>query len=403
MIYFSEIKGKEVFTEDRVEIGKLEDLIFVTSETPKITKLIIRDLNNNKLIVPIEFLSKLNSEVFIKKDFNVTELSENELFLVKNILDKQIIDLQGNKIVRVNDIVIQEKNGFYIAGVDVGFFGLLRWLKLEKLIAQVLNLFRVKLSSKFLSWADIQPLELARGQVKLKKVESKLEKLHPEDLADYLEKTNIINVRRILKMLEEKFAADVIGSLNINYQTALFKFFSPEKAAEVISLIDPDDAVDILLTVTSKKREQIISYLPETKKKEINHLLHLSSTAIGGLITTEYIAVLPDNTAREVINVIRNQSSDFFTLINIYVVNKNNQLMGVFNLHELLLQSLDTPVYKFMIQNVIVVHLTTPVEIALRKIFKYRLVHLPVIDDNKTMLGIIMVSDLTKYVLNKFQ
>ncbi|OGK34116.1 hypothetical protein A3A46_00740 [Candidatus Roizmanbacteria bacterium RIFCSPLOWO2_01_FULL_37_13] len=401
MIYFSELKGKEICTEDDIKVGVLEDLIFLASEKPNITKLVIRDLPNSKLIIPVSYLRKINSVISIKKDYHTVELEENELYLVKNMLDKQIIDLQGNKIVRVNDIAIQDKDGFYIAGVDIGILGILRWLKLENIFTKIISALHLKATSSFLSWADIQPLELTRGQVRLRKEEKKLEKLHPEDLADYLEKTNIINTKKILKMLDEKFAVEVISKLNISFQSALFKQFSTEKAVKVVKLIDPDDAVDILLTIPTKKREQIVSLLSTEKIKEINHLLALSRIPIGSLITTEFLTVLPENTVREVIDKVKKGTSDFFSLINIYVVNKDNQLIGVFNIHELLLQVSDRAVYKFMTQNVIVVHLTTPVEIAMRKMFKYKLVHLPVIDDEKRLQGIISIADTGNYFLQK--
>ncbi|MBI4008862.1 magnesium transporter, partial [Candidatus Roizmanbacteria bacterium] len=332
---------------------------------------------------------------------SISELEENELFLLKNIQDKQIIDLKGNKVVRVNDVVLQDKNGLYVSGVDISLLGIFRWLKLEKYFHKLANFVNYRPISQFLSWADIQPLELARGQVRLKKEEQKLEKLRPEDLADYLEKTNVVNTRKILKILDKKFAADVIRSLNINYQTSLFKYFTPEIAAKFISLIDPDEAVDIILTQSPKKREQIIRLLGESKKTEINHLLKLSNTPIGELITTEYLTVSPEETVKSVITKVRRDSADFFTLLNIYVVNKDNQLIGVFNIHELLLQDDNTQVYKFMIQNVIVVHLTTPVEIVIRKMFKYHLLHLPVIDISKKIQGIITMVDVDKFVVEK--
>ncbi|MBI4225903.1 CBS domain-containing protein [Candidatus Roizmanbacteria bacterium] len=398
MIYFSELKNKVVFTEDKVEVGKLEDLIFLASEKPNVTKVVIRDLRGNKLVIPVAYLKKINDKISIRKDFQTTELTENELHLVKNMLDKQIIDLQGNKIVRVNDIALQDKDGFYIAGVDIGILGILRWLNLEKLLNKIALTFRLKLSSPVLSWADIQPLELTYGKVKLRKEEKRLEKLHPEDLADYLEKTNIVNVRKILKMLDEKFAADVIEKLNINYQTALFKGFSPDKAAKIISLLDSDEAVDVLLTLSHKRRDQVLEFIPEKKKSELIHLLKLSTTPIGNLISTEYVVVYPDTLVSEVFQKIKKDTGDFSYFNHVYVVNKKDELIGVFNLHELLLQSHDAPVYRFMIQNVIVTHLTTPGPIAIKKMLKYKLGSLPVIDDDKRLLGIITITD----VINTF-
>ena len=401
MIYFSELKGKDVFTEDKIKIGKIEDLIFLASEKPNVSKLVVKDPTDKRLIIPTSFLKKIHNSILIGKEFETSELVENELYLVKNILDKQILDLQGNKIVRVNDVLLQDKDGFYISGVDTGLLGILRWLKLEKYFIKFSNYLHLNTSSSFLSWADIQPLELSRGQVKMRKDEKKLEKLRPEDLADYLEKTNVVNTNKILKMLDEKFAAEVIGNLNINFQTSLFKQFNPEKAAKIIELIDSDDSVDILLTISSKKRDQIIALLNSTKNKEILHLISLSKTPIGELISTEYFTVNPEETINDVINRIKIETADFSSLNSIYVLNKEKQLVGVFTPHELLLQDRDTPVYKFMIQNMIVIHLSTPVEISLKKMFKYKLATLPVVDSYKHILGVLTSDDAAKFMLNK--
>ena len=401
MIYFSELRGKSVFTEDIVYVGKLDDLIFLVSEKPKITKLVILSKTQGDLVIPQEYLKKINTTLVIQKDFNTSELQENELYILRNILDKQIIDLVGHKVVRVNDVAIQDKGELYVAGVDIGLLGVFRQFGMERFLIKSANSFGVKLTPRFLSWADIQPLELARGKVQLRKEEEKLQKMRAEDLADYLEKTNIVNVRKILRILDEKFAAEVIGNLNINYQTSLFKHFSSEKAAKVLSYIDPDEAVDILLTFHKKKRDEILSLMDHDQKKVLKYLLSLPQTPIGDILTTEYVTVYPENTSQEVIHKIKDEAADFASLYHIYVVNKENQIMGVFNLHELLVQNSDIPVYKFMVQNVIVVHLTTSKEIVLKKMLKYKIVALPVIDKERHMIGLVSIDDIMEFIFEK--
>lgn len=403
MLYFSEVYNKQIFTEDGIFVGKLKDIIFKLSGRPYVTKLVIFDSHKNKLIVPVQFLKKINRSIVIVKNYQATELEENELFLVKNLLDKQIIDIQGNKVVRVNDVVLQDKPKLYIAGVDIGFLGIIRWLKLESFITRIFRRLHFRLTSYFLSWADIQLLELTRGRVQLKKAEEKLEKIRPEDLADYLERTNLLNTSKILTILNEEYAAQVIGNLNINYQNALFKFFTPERAAKVISLIDPDEAVDILLTLSPKRRELIIALLTDEKRKELEYLFRFSKTPIGELITTEFITVKPEDSVKKIIEQIKRDSSGFSSIYYILVVNDDNQLIGIFNLHELLLQPLDSPAYKFMIQDVVVIHLTTPEEIAIKKMLKYKLQSLPVIDRDRRIVGIVTFDDITEFILKRLE
>lgn len=402
MIYFSELKNRKVYTEDLIFVGKLQDVIFLASEKPNITKIVIKPrAKQAPFVIPSHYIQKMNSVIIIDKEYEESSLADNELYIEKNLLDKQIIDITGSKIVRVNDVAIQNKPDLYLAGVDIGLLGILRWIKLEDPVMKLTHAMNIKLSSNFLSWGDIQPLELARGMVRMRTEQEKLERIRPEDLAHYLETTTTKNISKILNILDEKFAVDVIGSLNINYQHALFRNFSEEKAAKVITLIDPDEAVDILLTLSNKKRGNIIVLLPPDKRKKIQYLLHLAKTPIGDFITNEYITVKPENTVKDVINIIRKETVDFSTLYYIYVVNELDQLIGVFNLHELLMQNADMSVYKFMVQNVVVIHLTTPEEIAVNKMLKYNLNSLPVTDKDKKILGIVSIDDLTQYLKDK--
>lgn len=403
MIYFSEVRKKKVATEDGITVGVLEDLIFLASDNPIVTKIVIRNNVGQKLIISTDYLQKINNGVTIAKEYLTSYLEENELYLVKNLLDKQIIDIKGSKIVRVNDVALQDKDVLSIAGVDIGILGIVRRLRIGgEGFYKILRFFNVRLTSSFLSWGDVQPLELIRGEVKLKKKEEKLERVRPEDLADYLEKTNVINARKFLKILDTEKAADVISNLNINYQTSLFKYFKSDKAAKFISFIDPDEAVDVLLTLSKKKRDEIIGYLEEKARTPIDRLMALSRNQIGNLITTEYLAVNSGDTVRQVLDQIRKQTTDFASLDYVYAVNKNQELVGVFSLHELILQDYESPVYKFMTQNVIVIHLTSPLEIVVKKMLKYKLYALPVIDIDKRIQGIVTLDDINSSILKRF-
>lgn len=404
MLYFSELKGKNVYTEDNIYIGQLKDIIFlVSADNPQITKLVLKSRENPETIIPIEALKKLNDRLTISKNYEVSDLKEDELFLAKNLLDNQIIDIAGNKVVRVNDVVIQDKPGFFVAGVDIGLLGVLRWFGLENVFTKVLSRFRIKPTSQFLSWADIHPLELTRGHVKIKKEQAKLRNIRPEDLADYLEETNVANAGHVLDILDAQKAVEVISNLNVNYQSALFKQFRSEKAAKIIAKLDPEDAVDILLTLSKKKREKILSFLSDESFKEIDYLLSLSKTPIGSILTTEFLTVQPDQTVKEIVAEIQKETSDFYSLNYVYIVNKEKQLVGVIDLHELLLQRKDIQVYKFMSQDLIIVHLATPEIVVLRRLVKYKLAALPVVDKEKRMLGIVRFDDVMDLFLNEYE
>lgn len=393
-------------TEGGKHLGRLDDVLFLASESPLITKLVVKSPSKEDLLIPAEAVRKVNHVMMLKDEFSVADTSDQDLSLVKNLLDKQIIDVEGHKVVRVNDVTIQDNEGdkpsFYISGVDIGFRGILRWIKLEEPAMPLFRLLKWDTHPHFLAYAEIQPLELARGNVQLKKGLDNLDRIRPEDLADYLEKTNIRNVDKIVNNLDEEYAAEVIGDLNASYQTALFRRFSPEKSADLIELIDPDEAVDILLTLSTERRDEILSSLPKKKSDELHALLKLSKTPIGELITTDIFVIGVNHMVGDVIRQIKERTEDVSYLPYIYVTNDENELVGVVNVHDLFVHSHETPIRDVMEQNLIVIHVTTPKDIAIKKMLRYKVYALPVTDSTRHLEGVVRFDDLAETVLKKY-
>ncbi len=408
MLYFSELDRKRVITNDGIFIGYLDDLIFLLDSKPKVTKIVV-DFHGTKTIINADAVHKFNSVVRIAKFYTQSELAENELYVKRNLLDKQVIDISGNKIVRANDVIIHEQINLsshnyecYISGVDIGLIGVLRRLQIENIMTRVIHFFGINIISNFLSWADIQPLDLVRGSIRVKKEETKLQNMRPEDLADHLEQTNELNIKKFLRLLDKDFATEVISNLNINYQRDLFRSWNPEKSADIINKMDTDIAADILLALSRKKREEITKLLSGNKQASIQKLLSLTRTPITKRLSSEYFVVQPTETPRDIIQKMRKTTTDYASLDYIYIVNQKRQLIGACNLHELLIQHEDTPIYKFMSQNLIEAHLKTPLEMVVYKIIKYRLNALPIVDSNKELIGIIPFDNISDIVESKF-
>jgi magnesium transporter len=401
MLYFSKLKGKKVITQDNKAVGKVYDMLFSGSETPLITKLKIITKKGDKIFIPIDAVQNLNHKITVIKEYREDQPAENELSLMKSLLDKQIIDIKGSKVVRVNDIAIQDKLGksWYVTGVDVGIRGILRWLKLEDFFLPLYKFTHLQSHPHFLSWADFEPLELLKGKVQLKKDVDTLERMRPEDLADYLEQTNIRNVNKFMGRLNEEYAADVISDLSTNFQSALFKRFIPEKASKLIELIDPEDAVDILLTLTKEKRVEILNALTEKKRKKLISLLKISGTPIGNLITTGYIYIEPNASVKDAFSILREKAKNAVFTNYLYVINSDELLVGIIDISDIFRQTQNTIISDIMEQDIINVHLTTPLNITIKRMLKYKLSALPVIEDNKKMIGIITFNDVAQNVL----
>lgn len=404
MFYFSQLKGRKTIYNSHRAVGKLWDFLFLPSDPALVTKVVIKD-GRKTLMFPIESVGKIGKTVRLKNLKQAEDRSIYELSLIKNVLDKQIIDVKGGKVVRVNDVLIQktEDGSFYIAGADIGFRAILRWLKVERYAIPFYKAFKIYAHPHFLSWSEIEPLELARGNVQLKKEAEDLERMRPEDLADYLEQTNVKNVDEIVSNLDEEFAADVIADLNPNYQTALFERFSEKRAGRLLAHIDPDEAVDILLTLPEKKRHSLLSLLSTIKQAEFKNLMKYSKTPIGELINPRCIWVYENDSLHRAQNYVKKTITDSHFSYYVYVKNAREELVGVMDLSELIRHSPKKRVKDVMVKDVIVIHLTTPKEITTKKMLKYKLSALPVIDHEKKLLGIVMYDDLVEEILERYE
>lgn len=403
MLYYSEVLRRTIHTEDGVAVGKLSDIIFTFTDIAPVTKLLIQTYDKKLMHVPASDIEAFGEEIILKKNFHDEKLTENELYLGRNVIDKQIIDIHGRKVVRVNDAVLQIKNqkSIYITGVDVGLLSVLRWIKLDEFAKSVCAMFGHQLRPRVLSWKNIQPLELEGGKVVLDTHHDKLERFLPEDLADYLEATTIHNAIKTLNLVDREFASEVIAELNLNYQIALFEEFGFEKTVHILELMDPDEAVDVLLQFKSPKQEKILAALPKNVADEFSALIDASETVVGKYMTSEFLVINRNETVEKVLDRIKKETEDFDYLFNVYVVNDKEELVGVTNIHELFFHKPKTPIYKIMHHNPVLAYLNTPIHTVLKRIISYKLYSIPVVSHKNKVLGIVLLDDLDHIILKQ--
>src|SRR3989344_2331209 len=152
MIYFSENLKKPVYNDRVILTGYLTDLLFRYAEIPVITKLVIETLQKEKHIIPYSYLKKINGTITIAKDYTPVEQADDELSIAKNLLDRQVIDLKGDKVVRINDIIISDSPNLYISGIDISIWGILRRLGLLRPVANFLHNLKIPVKMEALAW-----------------------------------------------------------------------------------------------------------------------------------------------------------------------------------------------------------------------------------------------------------
>lgn len=393
MLYFSELRGKTVLAGD-LFIGILDDVVFQVSPAAVVTKLFVKKQSGKKIFIPYSAVDRIGSRIHVDANFVPTELAENELFVGKNINDQQIIDINGSNIVRVNDVVFIQQPQLHISGVDVGALGVLRWFGLEEIFSKSLRIVGKEMIPKLLAWTDVAPVELARGRVVMKQSDTRLKRLKPEDLAGHLDTMSIRNVKKIINLFEDAYAAEVFSNLSVWSQAGLLRSFLPAKSATIIAQLETDEAVDALITIRRSERDKIIGLLDRTQQHEIKRLMGLAKTPVGHVVSNDFLTVKPQDTVGNTINKVREARNDLEDIQCVYVINNENQLIGIFTLYELLIQKSDVPIYKFMIQNPIVVQLATPKELVLRRMQKYNLNSIPVVTEKRHMLGVVDLLDL---------
>jgi magnesium transporter len=403
-LFVSEIMKKLVLDPKGDEIGRVKDLVIVKGEPlPKVSALIIEKKKNifkllwNDLSI---FNKRIISANIYVEALLPYELNEKDLLLVRDILDKQIVDANGAKVVRVNDVKLEglDTEAVLIA-VDVGMRGIMRRLGVERGGEDLMKLFKKRLSYNLISWNYIQPLEPKLTIISLTVPRQMVSELHPADIAEIISQVSHKEGATFFKGLDIETAAEALSELQPDVQAAIITGMDAEKAADIIEEMHPDEAADVLSDLPVDKAKEILEIIEKEEAEDIQELLSHEEDTAGGLMTNEFIAYLPDTTVKEAIQKFKKDAEEVETVYYIYVIDADEKLMGVVSLRELLLAGLDAKLSDIMETKI---KMVTPdideAEVA-EIISKYNLVVLPVVNTEGSMLGIVTIDDVIDRIL----
>jgi magnesium transporter len=399
MAYMSDLMGRLVADVDGEPVGHLEDLIAsIRGEMPHpvIVALVVKRASG-LFLVPFPDVAVLLSPV-IPLARRLQEIApyrpgEHDLYLARDVLDKQIIDTDGVRVVRVNDLELARVNGhFYVANVDIGGWGLLRRLGLAKPAQMLVGRFRRELPQGIISWDDV---ELLPGDqpMRLKVPGEKITELHPADLAEIISDLTRAESGKLLESLDVKTVADTLEEVEPEFQASLVETMPDEKVADVLEEMAPDEAADLLAELPQDRSQELLNLMEDEEAEDVRKLLTYPDNSAGGIMTTEFIAVGPNLTAEQVITILRESAHEAENIFYIYVTDSEQHLVGVFSLKDLVLAKPDTPVTEFMHARVVSVNLLDSQDDAAQAVSKYNLVALPVVDDERRLHGIVTADD----------
>jgi len=413
--FLSQIIGRTIRDDDGFEVGKLIDIIIdfggrKTEESesyrPIVTGIKIKGEHNNidcfliskfdiqRITSKFELTCSIEEEI---PDFEI----ENHFLLAENILSKQIVDLNGKKLVRAHDIrLVAIAGNAYVIAVDVGLEGLLRRIGISKLIVRLLKFLNKNLVPKFILWNDVEAVDYSNYNIKLSKVFSKLHTLHPSDLADIIEDLGRTSGSVVFSSLDDEKAADVLEELQTKAQVRIIENLTVEKAADVLEKMPANEAADIIEELEAEKAEQLLDEMESDASQDIRELLEYPDNSVGSLMTTEVISFHKSAKVEDVLKTIRKQKPDVEALYNIYITGANDKLIANVPLRELLISEPNNYLSNIMNKNPIFLFDTDKIDSLAEMVSKYNLLAIPVTNLNKKLLGMVIIDDIVEDLIN---
>lgn len=402
--YLSRVIGTKISCEAQKTVGSLLDLaVDVNFARPKVIAIKVKTGNQVRILDFSEFnISSENNQYVIKcrEPRDLEMLPDNTLFLAKQVMDKQIVDMDGRKVVRVNDLrVATVTSGTFLVAVDVGLEGLFRRLGVERPIRGLLKPFGRAVPSQLIPWDDVETINFATKGIKLSKSVTKLSTLHPSDLADIIEDLDRNTQAAIFAALDEEKAADVLEELETEAQKNVLESLPVEKAADLLEKMPADEAADVLDELEGEKVEQLLREMEDESSTEVRELLEYPEDTVGSIMTIEHISFAEAMTVAETLNELRRLKPESDTIYYLYLTDEKEQITGEVSLRDLVVSEPDVKLGEIMNREVIHVHDYEKIDSITEIISKYSLLALPVVDKDMKMLGMVIIDDVVDMLL----
>ncbi|MEZ5347050.1 MAG: CBS domain-containing protein [Pyrinomonadaceae bacterium] len=404
MLYLSQMLRRSVFSLEGEEIATLKDFVvrYGQEEYPPVIGIVAR-FRRQLFFIPRNKIKEVsNGGVRMRTD--VLDLSsfsrrEGEILLAKDVLDKQLIDIDGKRVVRVNDVqLIETGNEWRVTGADVSLKGFMRRLMPN-------GFYGSKRPVEVIDWKDVGYLatDSKTVTVQLKSSKAKLSRLHPVEIAQLAEALSPIHRTDIVGSLDDEIAADTLEEMSTENQARVLEDLDEERAADLLEEMSPDDAVDVLEELDDEKARELFALMEDHEKVDVAELMSYDRDTAGGLMTTEFVLIPQDMTVKEAVAHLREMAQTPHMVYYIYVTENRDskKLVGIITLRGLILGEQNEKIRDFMRPDFQFVRPDEPSEEVALKIAEYNLLALPVLNEDGEILGIATVDDAMEILLPK--
>jgi magnesium transporter len=394
--FFSDFLNRKVYNPFGQYVGRISDLVAERAEPyPMIIGLVVRIRGRGKGFYLLwEKIVQIEPKItFSEDELRALEKSPPEkdiVLLREEVMDRQIVDTLGAKVVRVNDLhFLRVDSRLRLVHVDVGFRGLMRRVGWEKGMDHFLHwLFSYDLPNQFISWKYVQLLS-GSDLLHLNVSQKKLSHLHPADLADIIEDLSGRERSVIFHALDTETAAEALEEIDPKIQKSLIETIPVEKASDIVEEMSPSDAADLLADLPGERAEEILEGMEQEKAEDLRELLIHPDKTAGGLMTTAYLSLTPGVTVETAITRLKAEAPDLDIMDYIFVVDEEELLQGVVSIRDLLTAHSQQTLAEIQPARVVSVTLDEDQNVVVEAFAKYGFRALPVVDEGCHLKGVI--------------
>lgn len=404
MIYLSQLMGNPVYAADGEKIGTVSDLGIATGEVfPRVTSLAFKGPGRTPFMISWrKYVDTYDEkEIHLKVpavEIRFSYLQPDEVLIARDILNKQIVDTRGMRVVRVNDLKLSDTSStqLRLLGAEVGARGILRSLSpaLEHVALKVARTFGHPIPERIIAWSYMDLVERDLSNVKLSVSHKTLDDMHPADIADIIERLDPRLRGQVFAQLDDEQRAGAMAEFDDDAMAAeLMGGMNEREASRMLSEMDPDDAAELVSELDYDKAEKLLRLMGVQEQRAIRQLLGYREDTAGRIMTSEFAALPEDKTVADAVELLRGLDEDFESVRYVYLSDEDNKLSGVVTLNALIVAQPETPLADICTREVITASPEDDQEDVAEDIAKYNLLAMPVVADDGHLLGIVTVDD----------
>ena len=400
----SELIGAPVYDPSGTSpVGKVREVALVPQEDPnRIAGFVVKTKQGERLLT-MKSVSNVNGGVradSIAADWTPYASGEGMLLLERDLLDQQIIDVHGRKVVRVNDVDLHEEIADHhltlkLSAVDVGARGAIRRLLKGVVPSSALRSMMDRIPPRMIPWEFVDLIETDPARrVKLKIALDRLSTLHPADIADIVEELAPAEREAVFQTLDEEVAAQTLEEMDPKLQVSILSSLDSDRAADIVEEMDPDAAADVLGDMPPDATQEILTEMEPEERAEVAELMTFEEDTAAGRMTTEYMALRSSAKVSDAIDMLRNFEGGLESVSTIYIIGGGEKLLGQVPLAKIVLATPETPLMLLSSRHMPTIHPGADEKKVAELFDKYNLLTLPVIDDEGVLTGVITADDV---------